>query len=157
MKLCKNLIYITFGVLMLLPAACTQDQICLSNQHAVQTGFYSGRAAADKDTAIQNSSVYGVNPLRDSIYSDETVQSMFLPLSFNNDTTVFVIDNNTLKDTIWFSHSKEMAYISRDCGFTFNFSIDSIWFTRVFLDSVAIDVKEVNYGENFENVKIYIY
>ncbi len=157
MKLCKNLIYIIFGILLLLPAACTQDQICLSNQHAVQTGFYSGRASVDKDTALQNSSVYGVNPQRDSIYARETFQSMFLPLSFNNDTTIFVIDNNSLIDTLWFSHSKEMIYISRECGFTFNFTLDSVWFTRVFVDSVAIDVKAVNYGENFENVKIYIY
>jgi hypothetical protein len=157
MKICKNIMFIVFGVLSLIPASCTQDQICLSNQHAVQTGFYSGRSSVDKDTVLQNSSVYGINPQRDSIYAEETFQTMFLPLSFNHDTTVFVIDNNSLKDTLWFSHSKEMAYISRECGFTFNFTIDSVWFTRVFVDSVAIDVNAVNYSENFENVKIYIY
>lgn len=157
MKCFKNFVFAVFVVLLVLPAACTQDEICLSNQHAVQTGFYSGRSAVDKDTVLQNSSVFGVHPQRDSIYAEETFRSMFLPLSFNHDTTVYVIDNNSLKDTLWFSHSKEMAYISRECGFTFNFTLDSVWFTRVFIDSVAIDVKEVNYGENFENVKIYIY
>ncbi|GAO29309.1 DUF6452 family protein [Geofilum rubicundum] len=157
MKCFKIFLYIVVALLWLLPASCTQDQICLSNQHAVQTGFYSGRSSVDKDTMLQNSSVFGVHPQRDSIYATETFQTMFLPLSFDQDTTIFVIDNNSLRDTLWFSHSKEMAYISRECGFTFNFTIDSVWFTRVFVDSVAIDVKEVNYSENFENVKIYIY
>lgn len=50
-----------------------------------------------------------------------------------------------------------MKYISRDCGFTYNFKLDSIWFTDEIIDSVAISNAGVNYSESLENVKIYIY
>jgi len=157
MKFYKYLLYLAFGICLLLPWSCTQDEICLSNQNAVQTGFYSVLSGDNTDTILENSSVYGIDPINDSIYIDESIQSMFLPLSFNSDTTTYVIDNNGLKDTLWFSHTKEMVYISRECGFTFNFTIDSVWFTKVFVDSVFIEVENVNYNESLENVKIYIY
>ena len=85
------------------------------------------------------------------------MNKLFLPLSFISDTTAFVIDEGSLRDTIWFRHSKEMKYISRDCGFTYNFKLDSIWFTDEIIDSVAISNAGVNYSESLENVKIYIY
>jgi hypothetical protein len=149
-------VLVFFGFL-LIPSGCTQSEICLSNQHAVQTGFYSAWAVSDKDSSLTNSSVYGVEMEASPIYFEQDIQKMFLPVSFNSDTTGFVIDNNTLRDTIWFRHTKELKYISRECGFTFNFVIDSVWHTNTFIDSVSVFYPSVNYGENFENVKIYLY
>jgi hypothetical protein len=93
----------------------------------------------------------------DSIYKDEAVSKLFLPLSFDSDTTAFVIDEGVLRDTIWFRHTKELIYISRNCGFTYDFTIDSIWYTTVLVDSVAVDKPGVKYSENAENVKIFVY
>lgn len=150
-------IWLMMGVgMLLIITACNPDSICLSNQNAVQTGFYSAYSTANKDTALSKTSVFGLG-VTDSIYSKEGVQKMFLPLSFSNDTTAFVIENNTLKDTIWFGHTKELFFISRKCGFSFNFQIDTVWSTHTFIDSVALDLNTVNYNENVENVKIYIY
>jgi hypothetical protein len=139
-------------------ASCSQNEICLSNQHALQSGFYSALALEDKDTLLTEARVYGILPEKDPLYDNETVGKLFLPLSFQKDTTAFVLySGEFMKDTLWFRHSSELKYISRECGFTFNFELDSVWFTSVFIDSVAIENPGVNYGENFENVKIYIY
>ena len=137
--------------------SCTSDEICLSNQHALQAGLYSARSERQKDTTLISASVYGVGEGMDSIYKDEAVSKLFLPLSFDSDTTAFVIDEGVLRDTIWFRHTKELIYISRNCGFTYDFTIDSIWYTTVLVDSVAVDKPGVKYSENAENVKIFVY
>ncbi len=144
-------------IFLLTTVSCTQDQICLSNQHALQAGFYSAWTESDKDSLLIDASVFGIGDGIDSIYKNEIVTKMFLPLSFDRDTTGFVIKNHNLVDTIWFKHSKEIKFISRDCGFTFNFTIDTTWFTNIFIDSVAIGHPLVNYGEDIENIKIYLY
>lgn len=137
--------------------SCTSDEICLSNQHALQAGLYSARSERQKDTTLISASVYGVGEGMDSIYKDEAVSKLFLPLSFDSDTTAFVIDEGVLRDTIWFRHTKELIYISRNCGFTYDFTIDSIWYTTVLVDSVAVDKPGVKYSENAENVKMFVY
>ena len=135
---------------------CDQASICLSNQHAVQVSLYSARSSIDSDTSLTSASVIGVEML-DSVYNNTTIQELFLPLSFTSDTTVFMIQTNTLRDTVWFSHTKELYYISRECGFSFTFKLDSVWTTHTFIDSVAIYYDEIKYNESVENVKIYIF
>lgn len=150
-------IWLVLGVsCSLILLSCNPEPICLSNQNAVQTGFYSAYSKINKDTVLNNTSVIGKGAI-DSVYNKELVQKMFLPLSFVSDTTAFIIENNTLKDTIWFKHNKELFFVSRNCGFSFNFVVDTVWFTQTFIDSVALDYKPINYNENIENVKIYIY
>ncbi|MDG5799306.1 DUF6452 family protein [Marinilabiliaceae bacterium ANBcel2] len=137
--------------------SCSPNDMCLSNQHNLQAGIYSARAKEDKDSTLTSSTVYGLELEEDSLYRNESISYLYLPLSFSSNTTAFVIENNNLKDTIWFSHEKEEVYISRECGFAFNFTLDSMWHTKTFIDSVAIDYPYINYGEDIENAKIYIY
>ncbi len=149
------LVVFSFLALMVIPTSCAPEEICLSNQHAVQTGFYSAYSVK-KDTALARASVYGIG--QDSlVYKDARIGKMFLTLSFSSDTTIFIINNNTLLDTLWFRHSKSLEFISRDCGFTWNFIVDSVWHTNTFVDSVSISYPPVNYGENIENIKIFLY
>jgi hypothetical protein len=143
-------------LLILTATCCDEDSICLSNQHAVQASLYSALYTTDEDTSLSDASVIGVE-LTDSVYANETIQDLFLPLSFTSDTTIYVIYNNTLRDTVWFSHTKELYFISGECGFSFNFHLDSVWTTHIFIDSVAIYYDEINYNESVENVKIYIF
>ncbi len=153
----KVLIQWVCPVILIGLLSCTSDEICLSNQHALQAGLYSARSEREKDTTLISASVYGVGEGLDSIYKEEAISKLFFPLSFNSDTTAFIIDEGILRDTIWFRHTKELIYISRDCGFTYDFRIDSIWYTTVLVDSVAVDNPGVKYSENVENVKIFVY
>ena len=153
----KQIIFIIFGLFLFLviPYGCGADDICLSNQHAVQTGFYSYRTL--RDTSLLGTTIYGVERGNDSIYKNETTRKLFLPLSFDHDTTIFIVFSNTLHDTLKFVHTKEMVYISRKCGFTYNYTIDTILHTETFINSVSIVNPEVKYNENIENIEIFIY
>ena len=150
-------VFIILGLFLVfvIPWGCSADDICLSNQHALQAGFYSYHTL--KDSTLQGTTIYGVGQSNDSIYKNEPARKLFLPLSFNNDTTVFVIFSNALSDTIKFVHTKELTFVSRKCGFVFNYEIDTVMHTETFIDSVSIVNSGVRYNENFENIEIFIY
>jgi hypothetical protein len=90
------------------------------------------------------------------LYSDASANKLFLPLSMHNDSTAFQIKIKTLLDTLWFSYSRKLVYVSGDCGMFVESEIDTVWFTGRFIDSVAIIDPYIRYNENIENIKIYI-
>ena len=155
MRLKTKIIGIALSALVWL-VACSRDETCLSNQNAAQVGFYSAWSETDKDSTLTNVSVFGLE-LEDSVYSDESLSDLFLPLSFSTDTTAFVIAVKTLKDTLWLVHRKELDFISGNCGYVFSFELDTVLHTKAFLDSVSIGYSPVRYGESAENIKLYIY
>lgn len=153
----KPFLFIIAGfIYLMVPGGCNQDELCLSNQHALQTGFYSA-FNVKRDSVLKKANVYGLDNEDFLIYKEQDISKMFLPLSFQSDTSIFVISNNSLFDTIWVVHNKELQFISRKCGFTFDFTIDTVLYTKTFVDSVALFYPKVRYGENVENVKIYLY
>lgn len=146
-----------FMGLLTLPG-CNPESICLSSQHAVQTGFYSSYATTDKDTLVEKLWVRGVGG-PDTLINDTTsVSKLFLPLSFETDTTAFVFPfvDGKLVDTVRFVTDKELIFVSGECGYYFKFHIREVLHTKIVVDSVAILNPIVDYNENRENVKFYL-
>ncbi len=139
---------------------CEGDEACLSNQHSVQAEFVSAWSAID--TTLIEVSVVGLTPsidtaLTDSVYRNQNLSELFMPLDFENDTTSFILSAQTLRDTIRFVHRSELDFISGECGFIFSFHIDTVLHTNAFVDSVSISYPEVIYGESTENIQFHIY
>jgi len=139
----------------------SSSEICYSNQQSVQTGFYSSYHKNDIDTTLNNVTLVGImdsERIDTMIAKDESIKKSFLPLSMFHDTTHYVIQVNNFTDTISFVHSKELSFVSEECGFIFEFEIDTVLYSKTsFIDSVAISYPSVIYNESKENVKIYIY
>ncbi len=134
------------------------DDFCLSNQQSVQATFYS--SSTDNDSTVSDVTIRAINSIAedDTIYNTEEVTESFLPLSMINDTTSYVIQILNQKDTISFVHSKELDFISEECGFIFKFEVDTVLHTNIsFIDSVTIEYPSIIYNESTENVKIYLY
>ena len=149
----KILIFLIISILF---SRCNVDDICLSNQNALHAEFFSMETKGRIN--VPRTTIYGLGMPEDStIYMEETVNKMFLKLSYSSDTTSYVIINQTLQDTIHFIHTKKLDFISRKCGFSFDFKLDTVYFTGIFIDSVAIINPGIKYNENFDNVEIYIY
>ncbi|WP_025006664.1 DUF6452 family protein [Marinilabilia salmonicolor] len=144
-------------IVLLLSPGCEGEEACLSNQHAVQARLYSAWSSSDKDSVLENVSLIGMD-MDDSIYREQKLSELFMPLNFDNDTSVFVLGvSETLKDTLSVVYSKELDFISRDCGYIFTFELDTILHSRSFIDSVSIAYPTVKYGESTANIKLYIY
>ena len=156
----KQAIRFTIIILVVSFFACTSsDDFCLSNQDTVQTTFYS--SYTDDDSTVSAVTIYGIYDMEaiDSLISDSaSVSSSFLPLSMMHDSTSFVIEIDNTKDTLTFVHTKELSYVSDECGFIFKFELDTVLFTDIsFIDSVSIVYSDIIYNENIENVQIYLY
>lgn len=152
-RLAPLLIFLIISLL-----SCNNDEICLSNQDAVQVSFYS--YYTDKDTSLESVSIYGLNRT-DSLYADTTISQAFLPLNFDGDpgTTTYVVQIDQVKDTITFAHSKELDFVSGDCGYVFKFTLDAknCHATPYNIDTAIVVNPSIKYSEDAENVKIYIY
>ncbi|MFW5753567.1 MAG: DUF6452 family protein [Marinilabiliaceae bacterium] len=144
------------GALAFFVWACEGEDACLSNQNAVQVRMYSAWSEEDKDSTLSNVSLVGLDQV-DSIYQNESVSELFMPLDYERDTTTFILSAETLRDTLSIVHSGELDFISGDCGYIFSFELDTILHTRAFIDSASVSYPFVEYGESFENIKLYIY
>lgn len=143
--------------------ACDEDSFCLSNQHAIQASLYSMSSGTASDTTLTSISIWGID--NDSLLYDSTrVSKMFLPANLNADSTSFIIKQEKLindevisqSDTLKFIYTRNLHYVSGECGMTYNLILDTIIHTINIIDSVRISYANVNYSENIENVKIYI-
>jgi hypothetical protein len=146
------------GAFLFLMSACEGEEACLSNQHAVQVGMYStwSEPGVDKDTTLNSVSLMGLGRT-DSLYREENLSELFMPLDFERDTTSFVLTAQTLRDTLSFVYSSELDFISGDCGYIFSFELDTVLHSRAFIDSVSVTYPFIEYGESLENIKLYIY
>ncbi len=152
MKLVRLFLFIAFfGSLFW---QCAQDDFFLSNQNAVQIKFAS--IYTGNDTTLGKFTAYGLGRADSLIYDSVSTQTAFLPLRFDIDTTAFIIQNYSMRDTIVFSHTKEPYYVSADDGFTYNLSIEKVTFTENFIYNISVLNSGVNYNESDQNVKIYI-
>lgn len=154
----------TFGFITLMGIvllACDNSALCLSGQSAIQAGLYSASTGEEKDTTLNGFYLWGLDNPNDSILIDSvSTNKMYMPTNINIDSTFFVVrEKNTitdLNDTIKFYYSRELKYISGDCGFTYELNIDTAIHTNNFIDSIVISYPSVIYNENLENVKIFI-
>ncbi len=135
-------------------AGCAASEICLSNQHAVQVSFIS--LYDNEDTTLNDISVYGLDQT-ELIYESASLSELFLPLRFDKDTTTFILKTPKTQNTISFVHHKALDFISGECGYVFSYALDSIITTGNAIDSTSIVYPSINYGEDVENVEIYIY
>ncbi len=152
------------AVALLLLVACDESSLCLSGQNAIQSGFYSGVSGEAKDTTLTGVYLWGYDDQMDSdmplLIDSARVQKMYMPTNIERDSTVFILREhavaNDLKDTILFVYTRELNYVSGDCGFTYNLHIDTVIHTINIIDSIVVSYPSVLYNENLENVKIFI-
>lgn len=82
-----------------------------------------------------------------------------LPLSLSNDSTGFVIQVGSRKDTVYIYHTMAMKFISEYCGFAPEYQLKSFMFSAG-IDSVKIsdpvvNTNSINKNVNDQNITIY--
>jgi hypothetical protein len=99
--------------------------------------------------------VYPLN-LEDSILYNwaRNLNSVRLPLSPFEDFSDFVFTLNDITDTVQILYKRQLYFVSEECGFSVNFSLDSILFTTNQLDSVIIIQPKVQ-AINEEHIRFY--
>src|SRR5690606_13610136 len=60
-------------------------------------------------------------------------------------------------DTINIMYSSHLFFISNDCGYTYNYNIESVSITNHYIDSIAISNKEITTEGNKKHIRLFFF
>ena len=151
----KRLVKIFSAFLVIIPAlifSCTPGSCFDETEARVKASMY--QSAADKVVAPDSVSLFGLE--RDSAIYKKTsnVTSMLFPLDPTTETCTFLVKINGESDTVTFSYSSYAHFISKECGYTYYFTIEQPVTTNNIIDKIVLTKKTIK-TLNEENMRIY--
>ncbi|PHR72208.1 MAG: hypothetical protein COA67_05205 [Lutibacter sp.] len=106
--------------IIILIVSCEKDDICIdpvTPQLVIR--FYDN----DNPTEYKSrTDLYVWAEGKDSIYNDVSTDSIALPLNPAEDFTIYHLSSNDIDDTITINYTREEVFVSRSCGFKYNFN-----------------------------------
>ncbi|WP_344975810.1 DUF6452 family protein [Compostibacter hankyongensis] len=111
----------------------------------------------EADTTLPALTMYGIGREDSLLALNQPVNSVFVPLKQTADTTRFYLQTDSTShggDTITVMYKRSLHFISPGCGFSTNYTLDSVHFTRHYIDSVWINRPDIT-TSNVENLKLY--
>jgi hypothetical protein len=129
------------------PEACLEETTSFLN-----ASFY--RVATYKLTAPDSITVFGIGKEANKLYSNSLgVTTITLPLDASADSCGFVLKINDVTDTLRFTYSSYPHLISKECGITFFYSLDTCRISGTIIDTIIVRNKNIT-TFNEENIRI---
>jgi|WetSurMetagenome_2_1015567.scaffolds.fasta_scaffold993201_2 hypothetical protein len=133
--------------------SCTPGSCLEETESMVKATFYSKETL--KPVIPDSVTLYGINMDTLLLYDKtEKLQGAEFPLYAAEDDCKFVIRINGINDTIEFRYDSSTHLLSKECGYTFFFDLDTAIHTINIIDSISI-VKNQITTFNEENMRIY--
>lgn len=145
-------------------SACN-DLGCLDNQSSIPLAklYAMNNSPIPQEISIDSISVYGVGQRNDSLLIDSAmnVSQIMFPFRGDVDSSQFVIRYNyswnsdrRRDDTLTFFYESYIYFASLECGSMFNYTLDSIRYTRHQIDSIRILTPEIT-NRNVTNFQLF--
>ena len=114
--------FIFFVLIFALLSSCEVDDICTETVLTPKliVRFYD---FSQQDTPKGVTNLYVWAEGKDSIYSNTTTDSIALPLHIASDNTKYLFSKNGVIDTLNVTYNKQEIFVSRSCGFKYNFEL----------------------------------
>jgi hypothetical protein len=153
--------------------SCSADDFCEEPiESTAFLSFYTHVGGILNDTSVTGFSVTGLIDYDSLLYDSVSTSSFELPfsassnsssfiLSFSIPDTLFLTDTtdtilwHSEFDTISFSYSPELYFISQPCGFTYHYMVDCVRYSKNIIDTITISSGLVTTKEN-ENCKVLL-
>lgn len=113
---------ILFLILISSTINCEIDDICLEEVLTPKLiiRFYDVLEIENTKT-VEGLYVWAEN--KDSLYVDATVDSIALPINTFSEQTKYLFSKNNIVDTLYLHHINQEIFVSRSCGYKFNFEL----------------------------------
>jgi len=148
--------YILLTVSLVITAyfvSCTAGSCFEETEAKSKASFYS--MATKKAQPPDSISLFGFGMDTLLIYDKALSQkSAAFPLFAADTVRRFILRINGINDTMEYRYSSSVHLISRECGYTYFFSLDTVIFSRNIIDSVSI-IKKTATTANEENIRIF--
>jgi predicted nucleic-acid-binding Zn-ribbon protein len=139
---------IVFLMLSCTPGSCFEE----TNAFLRASSYLS---STGKPVSPDSLTLYGVGMASDYIYLKKAgIQPLLFPLNASSDNCKFVIRINGVQDTLIIWYSSYPHLISKECGYTFFHTLDSVSTTYNIIDDVIIRNKNVTTFKE-ENIRIF--
>jgi hypothetical protein len=126
---------------------CTQE-----TDAKVKTDFF--RTGTGTAITADSVTLYGLGRDTNKIYDKATnLKSINFPLDSSSDSCSFFIQLNSLTDTVTFYYTNYTHLVSKECGYTFYHSLDSIKHKKPVLDYNIMNRNITTVNE--ENIRIF--
>ena len=154
----KKINYIIFSLIVfLLLTSCTDDQCNAETESLLKTELFVLDGDLKDIDFLDSMSVFSPEWTDSIHYSEEgSKKILYLTLSSESDTSNFIITSSqaTTQDTISIYYQRELLFISTECGFVTNYTIDTIIYSYNYIDSLQIINKNIS-TDNNGYIKIY--
>ena len=143
---------IVFICTLVLSVACAPGSCFEETNAYLKASFYLN--SSGKATPPDSLTLYGIG--KDSAIYKKTlrVQNALIPLDPSSRRCKFAIRINGVEDTISFSYSSFVHLISKECGYTYYHSLDSVLSTRHIIDTIQVKFRTIT-TLNEPNIFIY--
>jgi uncharacterized protein DUF6452 len=135
--------------------SCEKDDICIDETTpSLIFRFYNNDSQADLKS-INLDSVWVENKIKIEGYVNVSLDSIAIPLDLNENNTTYIMENNTIKDTLKFSYTRSDIFVSRSCGYKTifeNLQIDSN--TTNWIKNISINNSTIN-NETSAHISIF--
>jgi predicted nucleic-acid-binding Zn-ribbon protein len=140
-------------IIMVHLLSCSTGACFDETEARVKAGFYSkATGLADAPDSI---SLFGVNmdtlTIYDKYVNPKTVE---FPLYAESTECKLVLRINGMNDTVTFTYNSYTALLSKECGYTFFFNLDTVIYSKNIIDSISVTKKSIT-TFNEENMRIF--
>ncbi|WP_299526947.1 DUF6452 family protein [uncultured Lutibacter sp.] len=129
--------YITVIIVSLLTfLSCEKDDICIeTTTPSLVIRFYNNDIQTDVKNVLLDS-VWALDKNGIEQYKSVSIDSIVIPLNLNENSTTYIIENNSSKDTIKFIYDRKDVFVSRSCGY------------KTIFENLQIDNNSINWIKN---------
>jgi len=148
-------------IISILITSCISVEICDDdNNSTLVANFMTLIDEVPSDSTVASLSVYGIREGRpDSLlYNQDATNTFEVPLDPHHNFTRFVVQVDTLADTLELMHTQELYMISYDCGFGNLFTLeDPIGISSGLIKSAEIKDNKVDAETKTDDVHIWLF
>jgi hypothetical protein len=149
----KGILLTIAGGLSICLDSCTLKSCFDVTESKVNAGFYSKDTG--KTLSPDSLTLFGMNMDTSKIYNKVlTPKTAQFPLYAADTSVKFIIRINGIDDTIEFRYSSYLHLISKECGYTYYYTIDTALHTVNIIDSLSLKEKTITTLSE-ENIRIY--
>ena len=122
---------------------CEKDDICIDTTTPKLIIVFYNDTIPDIKKTVTSLTVWAEG--KENIYENKSLDSIAIPLEFNQNRTTYILDNKSFKDTIALTYDRKDIFVSRSCGYKTIFenlkieSMTSNWIKNDTIKNTTID------------------
>ena len=149
----RFVIQLLLSVTMVQLFSCSTGSCFEETESFVKASFYN--MGTGKPLAPDSLTLYGIDRDTNKLYNREAkLLTAKFPLFASDTTCTFIIRINGITDTLKFTYDSYSHLISKECGYTFFYTIEEPFHSTNAIDSISIRKNTIT-TNNEENIRIF--